>query len=321
MPIFFPGRNLNTAGKGSNPTTMTQKKVSAITSVYKGEKYLAAFLANCSGQTIKNSLEIVLVHNQPSDKETEIVKQFQNQHPGLLNHIVVAREPLAISTNRAIKAAAGEYVCIWNVDDLRTPDSLEIMARTLDSNPKAGFTYGDYIIVRQWESKNGRLITEPEFEKKIFIQGMHLGPFYMWRKSLCEKLGYWDEQFKSGADFDYAARLALEAAGKKTNGLLGYYLDEGLGLSTGKTPWQPIERTTIELRFGVYKKLDFWYYNRAKKYRVNNILLDGQWYAVEHFAPSIQAATQSKFFVLYAIIRYPFWVLKRIYNKVARSLI
>ena len=117
----------------------------------------------------------------------------------MVNHIVVSREPLAVSTNRAITAAAGDYACIWNVDDLRSPNSLELMADTLDANPQAGFTYGDYIIVRAWQSQNGRLITEPEFERREFVQSMHLGPFYMWRKQWCQKFGYWDEQFKSGA--------------------------------------------------------------------------------------------------------------------------
>ena len=29
----------------------------------------------------------------------------------------------------------GDYLCIWNVDDLRTPDSIEVMAKALDENP------------------------------------------------------------------------------------------------------------------------------------------------------------------------------------------
>lgn len=295
-------------------------KVSAIVSCYKGEKYLPAFLENCAGQSIKDLLEIVLVLNEPSEKERSIVKDFVSKHPNLVNQIVVPREPLAVSTNRAIKAAKGEYVCIWNIDDLRTADSLGLMVKVLDENRSIDFTYGDYVIVKQWESKEGKLISPPEFDKIEFIQGMHLGPFYMWRKSLCEKIGYWDEQFKSGGDFDYAARLAVEAEGLKTKGLLGYYLDEGLGLSTGKTPWQPIERTVIELRFGVYHKLDFLYYNRAKEYKIKQILQDGVWLPVEKLMPRYKDFVESPWWAVYAVVRYPFWIIQRAINWAKRRI-
>lgn len=298
--------------------TSTAKKISAIVSCYNGAKYLPAFLKNCSGQTVVNYLEIILVHNQPSADEINIVKNFQQKYPGLINHIIVPREPLAVSTNRAMKAAAGDYLCIWNVDDLRTENSLALMAATLDQNPSLGFTYGDYIMVSRWQSQAGKLINTPEFEKKEFAEGMHLGPFYMWRKQLCQTLGYWDEQFKSGADFDYAVRLAIESEGKKTQGLLGYYLDEGLGLSTGKTPYQPIERTVIELRYGMYHKLDFWYYARTKSYRLSEVLEGEKWKNINSLAPHRHLYARSRFWMVYTFVSYPFWVLKRAINKLKR---
>lgn len=295
-------------------------KVSAIVSCYKGEKYLPEFLKNCAEQTLRSETEIVLVHNQPSETEARIVKNYQARYPGLVNYIVVPRESLAVSTNRAIKAAKGEYVCIWNVDDLRTPNSLELMAKTLDENQTTSFTYGDFIIVNNWKSQAGRLISTPEFDKRKFARSMNLGPFYMWRKSWCERFGYWDEQFKSGADFDHSVRLALESQGKKTHGLLGYYLDEGLGLSTGKTPYQPIERTVIELRYGIYHKLDFWYYNRAKQYNVHNLLQNGVWQPIERLAPHYRAFAENKALMVYATLRYPFWLIERAINWTKRRL-
>ncbi len=295
-----------------------QIKVSAIVSCFNGSKYLPAFLENCTEQTIVDRIEIVLVHNNPTSQELEIVKKYQNQYPSLFKHIIVTREPFAVSVNRAIKISSGEYVCVWNIDDLRTPNSLELMFKTLDTNPNVGFTYGDYIIVNKWQGQTGRLITEPEYEQREFIYSMHLGPFYMWRKNLCERIGYWDEQFKSGSDFDYASRLAVESVGLKTQGLLGYYLDEGLGLSTGKTPWQPIERTAIELRFGALHKLDFWYYTRAQKYRIEEVLTEGIWYSINKLMPNYKKYYKNRIYIIYAVVRYPFWLIQRVFNKLRR---
>lgn len=300
---------------------MASIKVSAITSCFNGAKYLPEFLSNCAEQSIRDELEIVLVHNEPSAQEMEIVKSFQARYPRLINQIIVPKELIAVSTNRAIKAAKGEYVCVWNVDDLRTPDSLRLMARVLDEHQTIGFTYGDYIIVNQSQKQTGRYISAPEFKKLEFIQSMHLGPFYMWRKNLCASIGFWDEQMLQGGDFDYAVRLAIEAEGKKTHGLLGYYLDEGLGMSTKRATLQPIERTFVELRFGIYYKLDFWYYTRAKKYRLNKILENGQWVDVEKLTPHRKNFMQNKAWLIWAVIRYPVWLLRRAVNKIKRKML
>jgi len=236
----------------------------------------------------------------------------------LINYIIVPKELLAISMNRCIKESTGQYLCIWNVDDLRTPNSLELMAKVLDEHPEIEFTYGDYIIVNQWLKKEGRLITEPEFERQEFIRSMHLGPFYMWRRRASEKIGYFDEQCLQGADYEYAARLAVEYQGKKTHGLLGYYLDEGLGLSTKRATLQPIERTFIELRYGVYRKLDFWYYKRALKYDLGQVLEGNKLTDIDVLAPHRKAYKESKAWIFYAILRYPFWIIQRVINKLKR---
>ena len=59
--------------------------------------------------------------------------------------------------NRCIKESSGEYLCIWNVDDLRTPYSIEVMAKALDENPDVDFVYGNHVVVNKFESTDGRL--------------------------------------------------------------------------------------------------------------------------------------------------------------------
>lgn len=292
----------------------TQKiKVSAITSCFNGAKYLPIFLENYAEQTIKEQIEIILVHNQPAESETKIVKDFQSAHPGLVKHIVVPREPLPVSTNRALSVAAGEYVCVWNVDDLRTKNSLELMKNTLDEYPQVDFTYGDYIRVNQWLSQEGELFTWPEFDRYTFVRHMMLGPFYMWRRSACERLGYWDEQFKSAADFDYAIRLAIECEGRKTCGLLGYYLNEGVGLSTNKSQLPQVEGTFIQLRYAKYKELHLAYWRRACKMDRHHALQMGKWVTMKTLCPHYRKGADHIPQILYALARNAYWMINGSY--------
>jgi glycosyltransferase involved in cell wall biosynthesis len=234
-------------------------KVSTITPCFKGERYLEKFLNELPKQTCFDKIEIVLDHNEPTEAELALVANFNAKYPGRLKHIVVNPvDPIGISMNRCIKEASGEYVTIWNIDDLRTPDSIQKQIDFLDSHHNHDVVHGNFVIVNQFGSTHGQYIdhTWTLDRPEELVRGMMLGPFFMWRKSLCDKAGYFDEQLKTGADFDLAIRLAMHSKVGMTHGVLGYYLDEGRGASTNGSAKQPVERTVIETRYAILDKIE-----------------------------------------------------------------
>lgn len=269
---------------------MTQQvRVSAITPCFRGEGYLERFLRSVASQTILDEIEVVLDHNDPTPAELELVGRFQREHPGRLKHIVTTPvQPIGASMNECVLAAEGEFVAIWNVDDLRTEDSLERQCAALDAAPECSFAFGDFIIVSTFGERLGPRVSPPDFDREEFSRSMHLGPFYMWRKALTQSAGLFDEQLRSGADFDLAIRLALNESGARVGELLGYYLDAGLGASTRANSLQPVERTMIELRYGIYDKLDYDFIQRAGEYRVDALLQQGHWVPVGTFVPNYE---------------------------------
>ena len=106
---------------------------------------------------------------------------------------------------------------------------------------------------------------------------MVLGPFFMFRKSILEKCKAFDEQLVSGADYDLAIRLAYNGKGMHIPHNSGYYLNEGMGASTRPNSKQPLERTVIEMRYGIpviEPRLE----NAAREYDIENIHIDGEKY-------------------------------------------
>ena len=246
-------------------------KVSTITPCYNMSKYMRGFLDNLSTQTHKD-LEIVLDHNDPSDEEVKLVEEYNEQYDNILHIKVEGVDPIGTSMNRCIEYATGDYLCIWNVDDLRTPDSIEVMAKALDDNPDVDFVYGNYIIVPNFGGTEGQYVDETGREDEL-TTGMILGPYFMFRKSILEKSGVFDEQLVQGADYDLALRLALNGKGLHIPVNLGYYLNEGLGQSTKPNSKQPIERTVIELRYNI-RVLEPHLVPYTREYDVNNIIVD-----------------------------------------------
>ena len=249
-------------------------KVSTITPCFNMARYMEGFLVNLAEQTHED-LEIVLDHNNPTDEEVAMVQSYNEIHDNIFHIQVDGVDPIGISMNRCIENASGDYLCIWNVDDLRTPDSIEVMADALDNNPDVDFVYGNYYVVPSFGSKEGHIVDEAGKEEWLKI-GMILGPFFMFRKSAIEKAGVFDEQLVSGADYDLALRLAFNGKGMHIPNILGYYLNEGMGASTRPDSKQPLERTVIELRYGI-RILDDRYVPIAKsEYDIENIIVDGK---------------------------------------------
>ena len=246
-------------------------KVSTITPCYNMSKYMKGFLDNLSTQTHKD-LEIVLDHNEPTDEEIMLVEDYNNVHDNIFHIQVEGVDPIGISMNRCIEFASGDYLCIWNVDDLRTPDSIEVMAKALDENPDVDFVYGNYVIVPNFGGTDGQYVDETGREDEL-TTGMILGPYFMFRKSILEKSGVFDEQLVQGADYDLALRLAFNGKGLHLPINLGYYLNEGLGQSTKPNSKQPIERTVIELRYNI-RVLEPHLVPYTRSYDVDNIIVD-----------------------------------------------
>ena len=246
-------------------------KVSTITPCYNMSKYMKGFLDNLSTQTHKD-LEIVLDHNEPTDEEIMLVEDYNKEHDNIFHIQVEGVDPIGISMNRCIEFASGDYLCIWNVDDLRTPDSIEVMAKALDENPDVDFVYGNYVIVPRFGGTEGQYVDETGREDEL-TTGMILGPYFMFRKSILKKSGVFDEQLVQGADYDLALRLALNGKGLHLPINLGYYLNEGLGQSTKPNSKQPIERTVIELRYNI-RVLEPHLVPYTREYDIMNIIVD-----------------------------------------------
>ena len=255
--------------------------VSTITPCFRMGKYLETFLEQLANQSFFEDLEVYLDLNEPTQNELNMALKFQSLYGQHLNVNVVNKvDPIGVSMNRCINKSKGELLAIWNVDDLRTNFSLEDQVRTLNDNSMSSFVYGPYSVVNKFGQTQGKLVDNQNLSSKSFNKGMAAGPFFLFPRSHLGKVGLFDEQFQSGADFDLIQRLLTIGNPISTKNLLGYYLDEGLGASTRPNSLQPIERTVIEIRYGHLEAIDPFYLDSVADYNPSKILVSGKWLAM-----------------------------------------
>lgn len=119
-------------------------KVSVVTAVYNGAKYLRETLRSILDQTF-GDFEYILVDDGSTDDSVDIIRSIGDPRIRLFENDRNRR--LVYTRNRGIAEARGEYVALTDHDDISLPTRFAEQVRFLDANPGFGLvaTWYDYI--------------------------------------------------------------------------------------------------------------------------------------------------------------------------------
>lgn len=186
-------------------------KVTVITMVYNSEKYLIECIQSILDQSF-NDFEFLIIDDASSDNSSKIINSFSDNRIRFIKNAV--NEGIALSRNKTLKLARGEYVAILDSDDIAEKDRLKIQVKYLDNNPDIVLLGSDYLVIDDNNVlSNFRAPTNPlEIKWKLLFSNCIAQSTVMFRKDLALKIGGYDEKMVIGEDFDLWIRLA--AAGK-----------------------------------------------------------------------------------------------------------
>ena len=202
--------------------------VSAIVSAYKSERYLAECLEDLERQTIADRLEIIVVDSGSPQNEAEIVRRFQKRYSNIRYIRTEQREGVYQAWNRGIKAAKGRYITNANTDDRHCENALGVLAKALDDNPDKAMAYARFVGVREIEGKRVFYYnspSEPYVVKTVLERGVLVGPQPMWRRSIHETCGYFDEGMISSSDIEFWLRVSQHHNFIFVDKVLGEFLE------------------------------------------------------------------------------------------------
>ncbi len=113
-------------------------KVSVLMPVYNTpEEYLRAAIESILGQTYQD-FEFIILNDASTDENVEkIVKSYTDKRIRYYKN--EQNKGISYSRNRLIDLAKGEYLAVFDHDDISFPERLEKEAAFLDSHPDVGF--------------------------------------------------------------------------------------------------------------------------------------------------------------------------------------
>jgi glycosyltransferase involved in cell wall biosynthesis len=222
-------------------TIRAERKVTLISSVFRGDEFLEGFISNMAALRDYSECEHLLIRpGSPGDEHGRLVDHVR-QHPEAV-YINLAKDPgLYEVWNFGIRLATGRYLSNANIDDRRAPQQVAKLRRILDTTPEVSVASTPLRVSTQknlsWEDSTDRPLMFADKDEGIYnvsclLKKNHDGlasrnlPHCMpiWRRHLHTFSGEFNEK-RYGPSADWAFWLR---AGR--DGASFFFVREPLGL-------------------------------------------------------------------------------------------
>ena len=157
--------------------------------------YLELCIADGSGENI--SVEKVVKEYQAKDQRVRYQRLEKN-------------EGIAGNTNAAIRMATGDYLALFDHDDLLAPNALFEVASTIEKD-KADVVYTDEDKVTSDLKEHFQPHFKPDFNPDLLCSNNYICHLFVVKRSLALKLGGQDPAYDGAQDYDFIFRCTEEA--------------------------------------------------------------------------------------------------------------
>lgn len=182
--------------------------ISIVIPVWNGAKYLKEAIDSALNQTFEDK-EVIVVDDGSTDNSLDIIKGFGDKIKWSSSNI---NSGTATALNYGIKLASGEWIKWLSADDVLYPDALQNMMSCVYDKNIIYFT--DYDIIDDLGNKRGELLEpyrnleQQKRDLKNYFFGN--GSTSLIHKSVFEKCGLFDEEFKHSEDYEFWCRCLFK---------------------------------------------------------------------------------------------------------------
>lgn len=182
--------------------------ISIIIPVFNGGQTIRETIESVLNQTFSD-FELIVINDGSQDTTLEIVQAFSDPRLKIYSY---QNAGLAISRNRGIAKATGEYIAFIDADDLWTPNKLKDQHQVLQENPSAAVAYSwtNCIDERSRFLRRGYYMSfrGDVYRYLLLANFLENGSNPLIRHHALEAVGGFDESLKSSEDWELYLRLA-----------------------------------------------------------------------------------------------------------------
>lgn len=188
-------------------------RVSVILPVYNGESYLRPAIESVLTQSF-DDLEVIAINDGSTDGSGEILESYKDHRLHVFHQQNLG---LALTLNRGLALARGEYVARQDADDISLPNRIESQVSYLDSHPECGLL-GTWSTIWEADRETRRGHRHPIGNGSLQLLGLFdcffVHSSVMMRRSIALEVGGYpaDPARNPPEDFDLWSRIARRCA-------------------------------------------------------------------------------------------------------------
>jgi glycosyltransferase involved in cell wall biosynthesis len=209
-------------------------RVAVIVSLYNAAPKLRLFLTALAQQTLvrERQVEIILVDSASPADEYAVAKEFLAA--GLLSAVYARsaqRETIQAAWNRGIHLARAPYLVFLGADETLYPEALQVLADELDRHPQTDWVMANSLVTDVDERGVFRKDVFPYDRSGGSKDHSYLETCYlswvggMYRKTVHERFGYYDESFRAAGDTEFKNRVLPHIGVRFVPKTLGLFLN------------------------------------------------------------------------------------------------
>ena len=218
-----------------SPEKTKSPKITILSTFHEGEEFLDHFLSDITQQTIFDECELIIYDAASPGNEQKIVSPYLKKYDNIIYRRFSDKLSITECFNKMIGEARGEYLTWAFIDDRKRKNCLETLFEEIQERPNIDLVYGNCIVTdtpnESFEETKSRVIFEhsqPIFSRQNMIKCLP-GPMPLWRKTMHDVCGFFDEENCNFAD-DWELWLRAVSVGcafHKVEEEIGLYLTGG----------------------------------------------------------------------------------------------
>ena len=246
---------------------------SVVTISYNSKNTIAQTFDSVLNQTYNKAVEYIVIDCGSTDGTRDIILNYEKRffNKGIQFHWL--SEPdngIYDAMNKGILLSSGEIIGLLNSDDFYEPDALQNIMYAVKSHPDADIYYGFLRILMA----DGNELQVYRYCYENYLGKLGSGcesaaqhPTCFVKRTLYKRIGLFDLEFRTAADYDFLLRAKLNGASfKGLNNVISNFRNDGASNTISDFD-RADQRFRTHLKYGLISIREFKQHLKRQRYR------------------------------------------------------
>ena len=183
-----------------------EPKISVLVPLYKTPRKFFEELIECMEEQTYTNWELCLADGSP--EENANLHDLLKKDKRIKYKTLKENGGISINTNECIKMATGDFIALFDHDDILQKFALYEVVKTINKNPDVEFIYSDEDKITTLDKPRFDPYFKPDFAPDTLRSNNYICHFSVLKKELMDKLGGERPEFDGAQDYDLILRMS-----------------------------------------------------------------------------------------------------------------